>query len=128
MAAVKGKGKQVKNLKVPKQASKVLKPSNQDHHKPHWLRVRDLASSQQSNQVSSQRLEHKSGSVPGNSPEMEKVEGVRRIWGTVRDCTSRTILTVLQKFSTVAERVEVRRKKESLKCYKKKGKAFRLEA
>ena len=70
----------------------------------------DLAPSQQCNHAPAQKLEHKSGSVPGNSPEMEKVEGVRRIWGTVRSCTSRTILTTLQKFSTVAERVEVRRK------------------
>ena len=35
---------------------------------------------------------------------------MRRIWGTVRGCTSRTIVTVLQKFSTVAEKVEVCRK------------------
>lgn len=48
--------------------------------------------------------------VTGKNPRREEVDGVRRIWGTVRGCTTHTILMVLQKFSTVAEKVKVCRK------------------
>ena len=40
----------------------------------------------------------------------EKVAGVRRIWGTMRGCSSKTVLTALQRLSTVADKVEVHRK------------------
>ena len=42
-----------------------------------------------------------------NSPVMEEVDGVRCMWGTMKGCTSRTILMVLQKTSTVVEKVKV---------------------
>ena len=45
----------------------------------------------------------------------EEVPGVRRVWGTMRDCSSRAVLAVLQRLTTLAEKVEVRRK------FKKKG-------
>ena len=35
---------------------------------------------------------------------------MRHIWGTMRGCTSRTVLTALQKMSSTADKVEVRRK------------------
>lgn len=40
----------------------------------------------------------------------EEATGVRRIWGTMRSCSSKTVLTVLQRLSTVADKVEVRQK------------------
>ena len=40
----------------------------------------------------------------------ETVEGVRRVWGTLRNCTYRTVLATLRKLTSVAENVEVRRK------------------
>ena len=40
---------------------------------------------------------------------------MRRVWGTMRDCSSRAVLAVLQKLTTLAEKVEVCRK------FKKKG-------
>ena len=45
----------------------------------------------------------------------EVVNGVRRVWGTMRGCSCRTVLSTLQKLSTVAVNLEVRRK------YKKRG-------
>ena len=45
-----------------------------------------------------------------NKRPSEKVAGVRRIWGTLRGCSSKTVLTALQRLSTVADKVEVRRK------------------
>ena len=45
----------------------------------------------------------------------EVVEGVRRVWGTMKGCSCRTILSTLQRCSSISEKVEVRRK------YKKKG-------
>ncbi len=38
------------------------------------------------------------------------VDGVRRVWGTMRSCTPKTLLSTLQRVTTVAEHVEVRRK------------------
>jgi len=43
------------------------------------------------------------------------VDGVRRVWGTMRGCSYRTVLSTLQRLTTVAEKVEVRRK------FKKRG-------
>ena len=84
-----------------------------NRHSPRWLNVKSLTTAQQPDQGQSssavQNLEsaREPKSVP---PETEEVDGVRRVWGTMRGCSSGTILTTLQKLSTVAERVEVRRK------------------
>jgi len=40
----------------------------------------------------------------------ETVEGVRRVWSTLRNCTYRTVLSTLRKLTSVGENVEVRRK------------------
>ena len=40
----------------------------------------------------------------------ETVEGVRRVWSTLRNCTYRTVLSTLRKLTSVGEKVEVRRK------------------
>ena len=45
----------------------------------------------------------------------EVVTGVRRIWGTMKGCSCRVVLSTLQRCSAVSERVEVGRK------FKKKG-------
>ena len=39
------------------------------------------------------------------SPVMEEADGVRHTWGIMKGCTSRIILTVLQKTSPVVEKV-----------------------
>lgn len=45
----------------------------------------------------------------------EVVDGVRRVWGTMKGSSCRTVLSTLQKLTTVAENLEVRRK------YNKRG-------
>ena len=49
-------------------------------------------------------------SATNKSPACEEVSGVSRIWGTMRSCTSRTVLTTLQRLSKVSETFQVRRK------------------
>ena len=46
----------------------------------------------------------------GAKQAREPVNGVRRIWGTLRACTHMTVLSTLQRLTTTAEKVEVRRK------------------
>ena len=51
----------------------------------------------------------------GASENGQVVDGVRRVWGTIQGCSYRTVLSTLQRLTTVAENVEVRRK------FKKRG-------
>ena len=51
----------------------------------------------------------------GAAENRQVVDGVRRVWGTMRGCSYRTVLSALQWLTTVAENVEVRRK------FKKRG-------
>lgn len=74
------------------------------HYEPRWLNVKDLNSQQHSKQ--DQYIPQR---TVGDKPS-EEIAGVRRIWGTMRGCSSRTVLTALQRLSTVANEVEVRRK------------------
>ena len=55
-----------------------------------------------------------------NLAERKEISGVRCIWGTMKSCTSRTVLTTLQKLSSVSEKVQVRRK------LKKRGEGAKL--
>ena len=49
------------------------------------------------------------------SQQRIKVSGVRRIWGTLRSCTQGTVKNVLKRFTTVCDKVEIRRKYKSSK-------------
>ena len=51
----------------------------------------------------------------GAAENRQVVDGVRRVWGTMRGCSYRTVLSTLQRLTSVAENVEVRRK------FKKRG-------
>ena len=51
----------------------------------------------------------------GATENRQVVDGVRRVWGTMRGCSYRTVLSTLQRLTSVAENVEVRRK------FKKRG-------
>jgi len=113
-ASRKGKEKATNSSSNPAPSTKQKrKTSEQTRHSPRWLNVKSLTTAQLPDQGQSssavQNLEsaREPKSVP---PETEEVDGVRRVWGTMRGCSSGTILTTLQKLSTVAERVEVRRK------------------
>ena len=78
------------------------------HPGPRWLSVNSLKPQKQT------QSEPTAGQVEPKCPS-EEVPGVRRVWGTMRNCSNRTVLTVLQRLSTVSEKVEIRRK------FKKKG-------
>jgi len=43
-------------------------------------------------------------SISESTADKVKSKRVQRVWGTMRDCSSRTVLTVLQRLSTVAEK------------------------
>ena len=45
----------------------------------------------------------------GATENRQVVDGVRRVWGTMRGCSYRTVLFTLQRLTSVAENVEVRR-------------------
>ena len=46
----------------------------------------------------------------GTPENRQVVDGVRRVWGTMRGCSYQTVFSTLQQLTTVAENVEVRRK------------------
>jgi len=79
------------------------KPSKQSQPKPQWLHVKNLTPSQQPDQHRGQSTCFESRI----SPETVQVDGVIRVWGTLRGCSSKTVLMLLQRLSTVAENVEV---------------------
>ena len=84
--------------------------------KPQWHSVQALQArpashheaSQDSGCTSSQSS--RSGGKALDTHARETVEGVRRVWGTLRNCTYRTVLSTLRKLTSVGENVEVRRK------------------
>lgn len=79
------------------------KPPKQSWPKSQWLHVKNLTPSHQPDQCRG-----KSTSVTHNHGlETEEVDGDRYVWGIFRGYSSKTVLTVLQKLSTVAEKVEV---------------------
>ena len=85
--------------------------------KQRWHSVRALAVKRPN-----QRRAEGSHPNPNTSPDghgtaenRQVVDGVRRVWGTMRGCSYRTVLSTLQRLTTVAENVEVRRK------FKKRG-------
>jgi len=101
------------------------KPSKQSQSKPQWLHVKNLTPSQQPDQHRGQSTRFESRI----SPETVQVDGVRRVWGTLRGCSSKTVLMVLQRLSTVAEKVEVRRKykknkNNTVQWYSRNGRGF----
>ena len=81
---------------------------------PRWLNVKDLnpqQHSKQSESIPQCTIGDKTDPIKASTEQpSEKVAGVRRIWGTMRGCSSKTVLTALQRLSTVADKVEVRRK------------------
>jgi len=84
------------------------KQSTRNHRDTQWLNVKDLMHSRpQQNSVNPG--DTAADEVKPKHP-CEEVTGVRRIWGTMRSCTSRSVLSVLQRLSSVAPNVEVRRK------------------
>ena len=104
-----GKGKDVRAGTPPtKQAEK--KPPDQARRRPQWLHVTSVQQPSVQNKPHSASLLRKTEPSPENSCVTEEVDGMRRIWGTMRSCTSRTVLTALQKMSSVTDKVEVRRK------------------
>ena len=73
------------------------------HPGPRLLSVNSLKPQKQT------QSEPTAGQVEPKCPSKE-VPGVRRVWGTMRNCSNRTVLIVLQRLSTVSEKVEIRRK------------------
>ena len=74
-----------------------------------WLNAKDL----QDPACPQQRTVESANATPDkvkHKHPSEEVTGVRRVWGTMRGCSCRTVLTVLQRLTTVVESVEVRRK------------------
>ena len=84
--------------------------------KPQWHSVQTLPARPASHNKASQdsgspsRQSSRSSGKSLDTHARETVEGVRRVWGTLRNCTYRTVLATLRKLTSVAENVEVRRK------------------
>ena len=56
------------------------------------------------------RRPNKPPKAPASSENYKPVDGVRRVWGTMRDSSCRTVLGTLQRLTSVAQSIEVRRK------------------
>ena len=84
--------------------------------KQQWHSVKTLAVNHPKQQKARGSYQNGPNTPPGGhgatalSENQEVVDGVRRIWGTMRGCSYRTVLSTLQRLTTVAEKVEVRRK------------------
>ena len=86
--------------------------------KQRWHSVRTLAVKRPKEWGSGGNSLLNSKASPGGHGAAENwqvVDGVRRVWGTMRGCSYRTVLSTLQWLTTVAENVEVHRK------FKKRG-------
>jgi len=88
------------------------KQPTRNHRDPQWLNVKDMMHKRpQQNTV-------KPGDTAADEVKpkhpCEEVTGIRRIWGTMRSCASRSVLSVLQRLSSVAPNVEVHWKFNSL--------------
>ena len=68
----------------------------------------------QRNRRHSAPVQGQSTSTSGSQQRI-KVSGVRRIWGTLRSCTQGTVKNVLKRFTTVCDKVEIRRMYKSSK-------------
>jgi len=80
---------------------------------PRWVSVKSLGNATHEKGTGGNTGDDSEYPTVGNSnvkQPCEEVEGVRRIWGTMRGCSSKTILTALQRLSTVSDEIEVRRK------------------
>ncbi len=80
-----------------------LEQPTRKHRGPQWLNMNGLKLQKQT------QSESTADQVRPKGPS-DEVPVVRHVWVTMRDCSSRTVLTVLQRLSTVAEKVEVRHK------------------
>ena len=56
------------------------------------------------------RRPNKPPKAPASSENYKPVDGVRRVWGTMRDSSCQTVLGTLQRLTSVAQSIEVRRK------------------
>ena len=76
-----------------------------------WLTIKNASIQPKQPKTKSIRATSTGPSTATNKlPACEEVSGVRRIWGTMRSCTSRAVLTTLQRMSKLSEKFQVRRK------------------
>ena len=87
-------------------------PRNSRHRRStQWLTITNASIQPKQPKTKSIRATSTGPSTATNkSPACEEVSGVRRIWGTMRSCTSRAVLTTLQRMSKLSEKFQVRRK------------------
>ena len=89
--------------------------------KQQWHSVKTLAVNHPKQQKARGSYQNGPNTPPGGhgatalSENQDVVDGVRRIWGTMRGCSYRTVLSTLQRLTIVADKVEVCRK------FKKRG-------
>ncbi len=87
--------------------------NRQSEKKQRWHSVKTLpmaSAKHRKANVSSPKTQPCDRSTGPRQDIRQVVDGVRRVWGTMRSCTPRTLLSTLQRVTTVAEHVEVRRK------------------
>jgi len=90
-------------------------------HEPRWVSVKSLGNATHEKATGGNTGDDSEYPTVGNSnvkQPCEEVEGVGRIWGTMRGCSSKSILTALQKLSTVSDEIveKVQEEEEEQLC------------
>ena len=67
-----------------------------------WLNAKDLQDPACPQQRTVESANATSDKVKHKHPS-EEVTGIQHVWGTMRGCSCRTVLTVLQRLTTVVE-------------------------
>ena len=84
--------------------------SRQSEKRQRWHSVQSLPAKHRKTQPTGPNSQPRERGTSPRHDTRRVIDGVRRVWGTMKSCTPKILLSTLQRVTTVAEHIEVRRK------------------